>query len=482
MNFQEEYYKYKKMYLYLKKISQSGGMFLIKDFAKDFVVSSVPNSGIPKHGESMSNQCMFISISDFFTARGQRVTVSDLRLVGGIVDAITVEGGGIVPTTDLEFDDAWAHGVRALQNIARYYGVRISVYSSDDGVNINPKIKNANNTHIVPNTTYTADAVISTHLHTDADIVAAQHENTIHIIHRPGHFQLITKVTNNGQEVYNLSNILQPRLASGGFGLPPAAQAVSVLADTNPAYKNPPSNYPIAAVGDDFQKKQLKEIALVVPSSGKVVSVIPGVPSIASTISSSAGVSIGKPVTSPVASPVTSPVASPVTSPVTSPVASPVTSPVTSPKSSPKSSPVASPVASPKTSPKSSTEVDPIQTKKAELELLIKAASEISKTINKSNIQKQPIIDLLQNMLDELKTFRDKFAVTITSITNTELNTKLSKSYDNIVSLCNLIERFIKTLISQNSDQKLELSKVKEYASKFIEVYIKKLNEIRNEF
>ena len=29
MNFQEEYYKYKKMYLDLKKISQSGGMILL---------------------------------------------------------------------------------------------------------------------------------------------------------------------------------------------------------------------------------------------------------------------------------------------------------------------------------------------------------------------------------------------------------------------------------------------------------------------
>jgi hypothetical protein len=275
MNYQEEYYKYKKMYLNLKnlqKIKQTGGMFKIEkptpESISDFVVESVLNGGIPRDGEPLSSQCMFISISDFFKKRGQRVTVADLRLVGGI---------GPRSTHD-EFDEIWPHSVRALYNISKYYGIRISIYASLNGEQINPLMPNLTRTHIIPNTTYAAGLLIpgSEHMEAvEAEIALAHGPNAVHIIHKPGHFQLITKVTNDGKVVYDLDTILAPVLQTEAkFGAPPVAKSAAVLnaERSDPSYLNDYSPPPRASVGQDLQRSMIwKDI--------KLGSTVTGIPS-----------------------------------------------------------------------------------------------------------------------------------------------------------------------------------------------------------
>ena len=218
MNSLEEYRKYKKMYINFKKMNQTGGAFFVANQITPstvFNVESKKNSGQPREDDSkhMSNQCMFISISDFLKARGQDVTVRELRIVGGL-DARSER---------VEFDEGWLHSTTALENIAKHYNIRISVYTSlsSDITKLEAYTGNLENS-LCPKITYTKDGQVSGFDDELLNEHTAQH--TVHIVHRPGHYELITKITStDGEEIYDLKKTLDGKK----FGTPPGAKAPS---------------------------------------------------------------------------------------------------------------------------------------------------------------------------------------------------------------------------------------------------------------
>jgi hypothetical protein len=225
VNYKLDYLKYKQLYLELKQKQyanhsddsnhsnhhnnftqyQTGGKYPVRDRNKPFIVATLGNSGIPRDGEKgLGNQCMFISISDFLKRRGYiDATVPRLRMIGELNDE----------TNTIEFDDGPnIHRnafVRAITNIARHYNVRISIFNSDprnrtyiDSSLVNNAVGGVYN--LFPVTTYTGNGVEAE----DINITPAILANTINILHTPGHFALITKITNDGFDIYNIVQAL----------------------------------------------------------------------------------------------------------------------------------------------------------------------------------------------------------------------------------------------------------------------------------
>ena len=248
MNYQKEYHKYKKMYLNLKKINQSAGKFLVGakgTDARNLTAETEHNGGVPRDGEPMENQCMLISISDFLKIRGQNVTVRELRIVGGL-DARSER---------VEFDEGWIHSVTALENIAKHYNIRISVYESIPGFIYDRKIilpiydpSDTTQTYILPTNTYTSTGIISTIQHTSINmedpIIAS---NTVHVLHSPSHFELIKKVFNNITLIYDLQAIITTVSA-----LEVPIRFIAAVASA-PSEPNPYTIPPVGIAGADVQ-------------------------------------------------------------------------------------------------------------------------------------------------------------------------------------------------------------------------------------
>ena len=256
MNYQEEYYRYKKMYQNLKKMNQMGGRFLLPSYSKGdgrkVTVDTIPNGGSPHDGEvGYSNQCMLISISDFLKRRGQNVTVANLRSIGGLDDT----------TSTVEFNDTIPEYREAIIKIARHFGIRISIYNIDTSSsgtksidqssvtnNVNKII--GSNYYLFPITTYTGTGAEGSDINYTPEVQA----NTAHIFHDPtgiGHFELIRSAAYGETEVYNLDKsligfvpVVPPPVVSppvdSSPGVKPDASSTGVKPDASPTIVAPP--------------------------------------------------------------------------------------------------------------------------------------------------------------------------------------------------------------------------------------------------
>jgi len=303
MNYQKEYYKYKKMYLNLKKINQSAGKFLVgpKDQngqnTRVFTAETEHNHGVPRDGEQMQNQCMLISISDFLKTRGQNVTVRELRIVGGLDSR----------SEYVEFDEGWLHSVTALENIAKHYNIRISVYESIPGLINERKIilplydpSDPTQTYILPTNTYTSTGIIPTIQHSSINMVNPNiASNTVHILHSPGHFELIKKVFNNNTTlIYDLESVIA---SVSKLTIPIRFITMPATAPTEP---NPYTTPPVEIEGVDIQiSKQIKQTSssgsASVPVPGSASVTVPGSASASTAVPGSESVKVSASVTVP---------------------------------------------------------------------------------------------------------------------------------------------------------------------------------------
>ena len=209
MDFKSEYLKYKKLYLDLKKRSQSGGYIGLVDFIHNlydvFIPTTIPNNGKPHDGEVMTNQCMFISISDYLKLRkikidGEEPTVARIRAVAGLDHS----------TNNPEFDDKDVKFQGAIRTLAQKLDLQFAIYNIDSTTGgIDPTLVSKHKDgkfYLHPIQLYTKDDIDN-----QSEIIDVG--KTIHILYTPGHFSLITRIRhtnihnldkNSGNNIYSV--------------------------------------------------------------------------------------------------------------------------------------------------------------------------------------------------------------------------------------------------------------------------------------
>ena len=214
-NYQNKYLKYKQKYFNLKNTIQIGGKIKLLNSSNPIIIKSMFNNGVPRNDEKMINQCMFISISDFLKIKNKNVSVAELRVIAGL-DSTTEQ-------KDIDLGNSM--DVEAIRKITEHFDIRLSIImkdkkgpeNHDDPIRTSYAEKSQvgmfnNDKYLAASVTITPTTIIlyrSDNL--DVNFTSEILNKTVFIVARAGHFELITKITNNisaNNEISNVNNVI----------------------------------------------------------------------------------------------------------------------------------------------------------------------------------------------------------------------------------------------------------------------------------
>ena len=150
-------------------------------------ITTIINSGQPRDLQSkgMGSQCMWVSISDYFKyAHNQDISVIDLKKQSGLTE------NNILPNCGIQFDQSNDELNRSMEKLCIDNKINLNIfynYTYSKNYKIDYIIGDNRKKSLIPDVIYNKPG-----------------EHTVNILNTPGHFELITKILIDTDEIYEL--------------------------------------------------------------------------------------------------------------------------------------------------------------------------------------------------------------------------------------------------------------------------------------
>lgn len=214
-------------------------------------IKIIQNFGQPREiGTRMSNQCMWVSISDYFKyANNETKTIINLKQDSGLT------GDHVLDTCNIEFNQSNHQLNQSMLKLCTKYNINLNIfirfnYSStykityqedDDGVK-----------KLIPDFSYNSSS-----------------PNTINILNTPGHFELITEIKLLDKQG-NFSNLYKLEQKNKDDYILKTHKIPTIKADTDASMRQQQSLTQIIDTIDEFKKK-LSELCKANPKDRKQI-------------------------------------------------------------------------------------------------------------------------------------------------------------------------------------------------------------------
>lgn len=213
-------------------------------------IKTIQNSGQPREiGSRMSNQCMWVSISDYFKYADNEIkTVLDIKKTSGLT------GDHISDTCHIQFDQSNAQLNQSMLKLCTKYNINLNIfirfnysstykitYVEDNGVK-----------KLIPDFSYNSSS-----------------PKKINILNTPGHFELITEIKLLDKQG-NFSNLYKLEQKNKDDYILKTHEIPTIKADTDASIRQQMSLFQIKDTITEF-KTQLSELCKANPKNRKKI-------------------------------------------------------------------------------------------------------------------------------------------------------------------------------------------------------------------